>query len=656
MKSRIGPISSILLALFACAALHSSAQAATVRFQGRTYNVTFPALGTGTSNLNGDLIFVRQGTAKFLVIPIDTNNHGDFDISTQRYYMLDRISGAINVYSSITASVLDLTTLDVVNQTQQNPDFTQSPLLTFNKPLSIPNTAVPTDICIVEDTDFIGYRTDGPSITDEIVYTNTRQTASAIQEQFNVSLKNADAVNSNLNVFIEYDVQTNNYLLSQLTLDPDNNTSTLVRLTAYKRDGTIDSELILDPVQNTAFANFSGFAGGLTEDPETGTIYILDRTKRQLVVLTVVPPAITAITPASGTIKGGTKVQISGVTLPSDAQVFFGGVAATDVSVNAAGNTITATTPAHSVGTVDVTVTGTGITTALTLQAAFTFLNTLPTVSLTASPTAGPSPLAVSFTVQATDSDGTIAERTIDFGDSTSFTFPADLGVIATSHTYASDGVYTATLTVKDNLGGTATDQATIVVGATELILRALAFSVVDPPVDPSVPVTPGAYPTSKDKLTMKGEVILPEDTSLAGAKLTVAFVNVATDSSKALTECPAELLITNAFQLAHGGGQYCVAIDAKQRINNKVAKFSIKPLKKRGYPADTFSFSFTGTGFELREALEDAGVLKAGQERATVRIIVRFETNDGTTLQYTRLAVVDIKSGRKTGVTLTRH
>ena len=668
MKSRIGSFQSGVLALvatvFAGAALQPSAHAANVRFQGRTYSVTISLFGTGNITTNGDLIFVQQGNSKFLATPNDATFHGDFDIANQRYYMLNRTTGNVNSFTSIDAALIDITTLNDINDTTQNPaaDFngTTTPLESFNKPLAIPSTSVPTDVCIVENTNFIGYRTDGPSLTDEIIYTNSREASSAIQEQFNVSLKNADPVNGNLNVFLEYDVQTNNYLLVQLALDSTNNSSTLSRITAYSRDGVIVSELILDPIQNTTFANFSGFAGGITEDPGTGTLYLLDRNKRQVIILTVVPPAITAITPTSGTIQGGTKTTISGVTLPSDAQVFFGGIAATSVTVNDAGTTITAITPAHAEGTVDVTVTGTGITTTLTLPAAYTFVNEPPTAKLNASPTAGPSPLAVAFSVTAADSDGTIAGRTIDFGDSTKFDFPAELGVTTTSHTYAADGVYSATLTAKDNLGATATDSVTIVVGATELILRSLAFNVTD--IGGA-----GEFPDSKDTLKMKGEIILPEDAALAGAKLTVGFVNEAADASQSLAPCPAELLITNAFELLPVGGQYCVAIDAKQRVSNKIAKFTIVKLKKRGYPADTHSFSFTGTGFRLRTALQNAGVLvdlkadpsKVQPERSVVRIIVRISIADGTTLQYTRLAVVDIKSARKTGkagVTLTRH
>ncbi|WP_067901913.1 collagenase [Actinomadura chibensis] len=59
--------------------------------------------------------------------------------------------------------------------------------------------------------------------------------------------------------------------------------------------------------------------------------------------------------------------------------------------------------------------------------------------------------LAVAFTDQSTDSDGTIASRRWDFGDGTTSTSANP------SHTYGADGNYTVSLTVTDNAGGTDT-------------------------------------------------------------------------------------------------------------------------------------------------------------------------------------------------------
>jgi hypothetical protein len=69
-------------------------------------------------------------------------------------------------------------------------------------------------------------------------------------------------------------------------------------------------------------------------------------------------PTVTGIGPSSGTVSGGTLVSITGTGFLSGATVKFGGTAATGVSV-ASSTSITATTPAHAAGAVDVVVTNT---------------------------------------------------------------------------------------------------------------------------------------------------------------------------------------------------------------------------------------------------------------------------------------------------------
>jgi hypothetical protein len=67
-------------------------------------------------------------------------------------------------------------------------------------------------------------------------------------------------------------------------------------------------------------------------------------------------PAPTSISPTSGTTSGGTPVTISGTNFASGATVTFGATAATNVVV-VSSTTITATTPAHAAGAVNVVVT-----------------------------------------------------------------------------------------------------------------------------------------------------------------------------------------------------------------------------------------------------------------------------------------------------------
>ena len=83
-------------------------------------------------------------------------------------------------------------------------------------------------------------------------------------------------------------------------------------------------------------------------------------------------PTVTSIAPTSGPDTGGTAVTLTGTNFGSGATVALGGVAATSVVV-VSPSTITATTGAHAVGTVDVVVTNLALETG-TLASGFTYL------------------------------------------------------------------------------------------------------------------------------------------------------------------------------------------------------------------------------------------------------------------------------------------
>jgi phosphatidylserine/phosphatidylglycerophosphate/cardiolipin synthase-like enzyme len=82
-------------------------------------------------------------------------------------------------------------------------------------------------------------------------------------------------------------------------------------------------------------------------------------------------PTVSSITPNTGTTAGGTSVTISGTNFVSGALVKLGGTAATSVVVSNS-TTITAATPAHAAGAVDVVVTNPDNQSA-TLTAGFTY-------------------------------------------------------------------------------------------------------------------------------------------------------------------------------------------------------------------------------------------------------------------------------------------
>src|SRR6476620_7792760 len=86
--------------------------------------------------------------------------------------------------------------------------------------------------------------------------------------------------------------------------------------------------------------------------------------------------------------------------------------------------------------------------------------NQPPVAVVNATPTSGLAPLSVSFNGSgSSDSDGTIASYSWDFGDST------NANGVTTSHTYNAAGSYTARLTVTDDDG--AVSSATVVITVT---------------------------------------------------------------------------------------------------------------------------------------------------------------------------------------------
>jgi hypothetical protein len=121
-------------------------------------------------------------------------------------------------------------------------------------------------------------------------------------------------------------------------------------------------------------------------------------------------PAVTGVSPSAGPLAGGTSVTVTGVNLSGASAVRFGGTSGTGVVVNSA-TSVTATSPAKSAGTVDVTVVTPGGTTSVTSADQFTY-EAVPTVS-GVSPSTGPSTGGTSVTVTGTNLTGATA---VDFG------------------------------------------------------------------------------------------------------------------------------------------------------------------------------------------------------------------------------------------------
>ena len=182
--------------------------------------------------------------------------------------------------------------------------------------------------------------------------------------------------------------------------------------------------------------------------------------KRDTVILPKanVPLSLTLTSPNMGTGAGGMTVNVNGTGFLAGASVRFGGVAA--VSVNVINDhMLTAVTPPHAAGAVDVTVVNPDNASA-TLAAGYTYLppNHPPQVNPTASVTTGAPPLPVDFVANATDPDGDALNVSWDFGDGQT------AAGASVTHAYMNPGQYTATVTATDPAGAVASATVTIVV------------------------------------------------------------------------------------------------------------------------------------------------------------------------------------------------
>ncbi len=143
---------------------------------------------------------------------------------------------------------------------------------------------------------------------------------------------------------------------------------------------------------------------------------------------TFLPPAVTAISPGSGTTSGGTTVIITGTNFAGISQVSFGGTPAVSVTVNSL-TQITAVDPAHIQNIVDVTVTNAGATSATSTLDRFSYIAPVPVVTAVA-PAIGPTSGGNTVFITGTGFFGATA---VDFG-----------GTAATSYTVNSPTQITA--------------------------------------------------------------------------------------------------------------------------------------------------------------------------------------------------------------------
>jgi IPT/TIG domain len=121
----------------------------------------------------------------------------------------------------------------------------------------------------------------------------------------------------------------------------------------------------------------------------------------------LVAPTVTKLKPTKGPVIGGTAVTITGTSFGGATAVKFGLVNATSFTVNSE-TSIIATSPAETAGTVDVTVTTPGGTSAISSADRFKFVPTVTGLSPNAGPKAGGTSVTVTGTGFALGKSATI--------------------------------------------------------------------------------------------------------------------------------------------------------------------------------------------------------------------------------------------------------
>lgn len=165
----------------------------------------------------------------------------------------------------------------------------------------------------------------------------------------------------------------------------------------------------------------------------------------------VAPPTVTSISPTAGPTSGGTTVIITGTNLSGATAVKFGATSATSHVVNSA-TQITATAPAGAAGTVDVTVTTAGGTSATSAADQFTYV-AAPTVT-SISPTSGPGTGGTTVIITGSNFSGSTA---VTFGATAAAGYTVNSGTQITATAPAGTGTVDVRVTT---IGGTSATSA----------------------------------------------------------------------------------------------------------------------------------------------------------------------------------------------------
>lgn len=305
-------------------------------------------------------------------------------------------------------------------------------------------------------------------------------------------------------------------------------------------------------------------------------------------------PTVTGISPASGTTAGGTAVTISGTGFLSGATVSIGGTAATSVVV-VGSTSITATTPAHGTGAVNVVVTNTDAQSG-TLTNGFTYTNPAPTVTAI-SPTSGSTSGGTSVTITGT---GFLSGATVSIGGSpaTNVVVVSSISITAKTASHTA-GAADVVVTNSDTQTGT--------------LAAGYTYTVPNP-----APTISSISPNSGSTAGGTG-VTISGTGFLGGATVTIggtSATNVVVVSSTSITaSTPAHSAGAVNVVVTNTDSQAATLTNGYTYLNPAPTVTSISPSS--GSTAGGTSVSISGTGF-----LTGASVSIGGSAATNVTVV----------------------------------
>ena len=391
------------------------------------------------------------------------------------------------------------------------------------------------------------------------------------------------------------------------------------------------------------------------------------------------PPTVTAVIASSGPTTGAQRVTVMGTNLASPTSVKFGATSATILSSTATTDTVTS--PVGSIGTVDVTVTTSGGTSATSSADQYSYVEA-PTAYVTGTNTVTPITIAsntpgtaitvgsgpyfiaitpdqaptASFTVTpalagaATSFDGSasgapygsITNYAWTFGD----TATANTSTPTTTHTYATGGGYTATLTVTDSAGTSSTQVFTGQTVSNNGGVSAVASQSFTLPPTVSA-VSPNAGPLGGGTVvTITGSGFVPGSTTVAfgaGAGTSVSCLATScTATSPAESAGVVDVTVTTAGGTSATGSADHFTYDATPSVT------AVSPAA--GPITGATVVTITGTGFA--DAIATGGVTFAGTSATSYTI--NSDTSITATSPAHAAGVADVVVTNETGASST--